>query len=588
MNPSKRWLWAALALVGACDLLDRRRAQDEQCLFNGDCEDPLVCAGRRCRAPCRTDRDCSGGWTCRPSGQTDRRVCLPPGDFGYCAYSADCDRPAVCQRNGVCGVQCRRDYDCQIYSAGSECRRTDHDPPLFLCTTNPDYTPVEDAGAPPDANLDAGDAMAFPDAPPVTDAPDASAPDASATPDAPDATTAPDAGIDAGGGDGGDAAVPTDTGGMYPCPYTTEPGVCTPGAPGCDIIDFSAGKDSVDVACAAFSDGHVRCWGWNLAGSFGNGSTLPQHCGRPSVVPGLRGVRALSTGNAFVCALTDTQVLCWGSNFQGNLGLGLMTGGRRSPTPQPTTLSSGSSYRLFTGMTNGCVIESGMFRVCWGANNQGQLGDGTTINREARATILMGGAPDAVALGETHSCLHYFDGSVLCMGDNTYGQLGNGAAGGSTSTPTLVASLSDVAEVGAGRYFTCARTNAGAVLCWGNNTGAELGNGSRGGRNPTPSPVLGLPGPVAEIAVGQLSSCARLQGSGEVYCWGSQSLGDPMSSSVAMTARRVPGLTGVRRLSGGSGFCAFLGGADLRCWGPSAGSGGMPPPILAAPTAVAW
>ncbi len=572
MRLSKRWALATLILAGGCELFERRRGQGDECLFNGDCEDTLVCAGRRCRAACRTDRDCEGGWRCQPSGQPERRVCLPPGDFGYCAYAADCDRPAVCQRNGVCGVQCRRDYDCEVYSAGSRCLPTDHDPPLSLCTTNPDYRPLgtgDDGGAGPDA----GDGGSPTDVLVVADASDAST--------TPDAITAPDAGTDAGS--------PVDAGGMFPCPYATEAGVCTPGTPGCDVVAFSAGKDSADVACAAFSDGHARCWGWNTGGSFGNGTTMPSSCARPSVVPGLRGVRALSTGNGFVCALTDTQVLCWGSNFRGNLGLGLLTGPRREPAPQPTTLTPGTTYRLFTGMTNGCVIEPGRPRVCWGANGQGQLGDGTTMDREARASILMGGAPDAVALGETHSCIYYSGGAVACAGDNSHGECGSGVSGTSTRTPTMVPGLSDVAEVGAGRYFTCARTTAGAVLCWGNNTGAELGNGSRGGTNSTPSPVQGLPGPAAEIAVGMLSSCARMQGTGEVYCWGAQSLGDPMMSGAAMTARRVPGLAGVLRLAGGSGFCAWLGGADLRCWGPNAGSGaGMTPPILDAPTPVAW
>ncbi|MFO0605126.1 MAG: hypothetical protein U0324_18235, partial [Polyangiales bacterium] len=73
---------AALALAASCVFLEGDTAGlGEECLFNGDCESPLVCAGRRCRAPCRDDRDCVNGWRCRGSGD-ERLVCLPPDDRG--------------------------------------------------------------------------------------------------------------------------------------------------------------------------------------------------------------------------------------------------------------------------------------------------------------------------------------------------------------------------------------------------------------------------------------------------------------------------------------------------------------------------
>ncbi|MFO0609387.1 MAG: hypothetical protein U0324_39850 [Polyangiales bacterium] len=133
---------AALALVAsllAC--AEPLGASGEDCLFNGDCASPLVCAGRRCRAPCRDDRDCVNGWRCRPAGQGSLRVCLPPAEHGYCVGVRDCDAPAVCGVTGVCGSQCLDAYDCALNGGVSRCAPTRQDPTVLLCTDNPLYQP---------------------------------------------------------------------------------------------------------------------------------------------------------------------------------------------------------------------------------------------------------------------------------------------------------------------------------------------------------------------------------------------------------------------------------------------------------------
>ncbi len=136
---SPRWtLLLSLALSCAAPLSDT----GEDCLFNGDCNAPLVCAARRCRAPCRDDRDCVKGWRCRPSGAGAQRVCLPPEEHGYCATQAECDAPSVCGPTGRCGSQCATAYDCRLYGGSAECRVTQQDATLMLCTDNPSYQPV--------------------------------------------------------------------------------------------------------------------------------------------------------------------------------------------------------------------------------------------------------------------------------------------------------------------------------------------------------------------------------------------------------------------------------------------------------------
>ena len=148
---------AALAASCLADLQDRGLQED--CLFNGDCAAPLVCAARRCRAPCRDDRDCTNGWRCLPGAPRTcgeqacpppaRRVCVEPGGPAVCFDDRDCDgAEQVCGNDGQCRFRClaAQHYDCQVrFGAGSRCE--DRGDGMSVCAA-----PTGDAGA--DAGAD--------------------------------------------------------------------------------------------------------------------------------------------------------------------------------------------------------------------------------------------------------------------------------------------------------------------------------------------------------------------------------------------------------------------------------------------------
>jgi hypothetical protein len=134
----------ALSLGGCLSAEAERRGLLAECTFNDECQSPLLCAARQCRAPCRTDRDCSNGWRCRSAGQDDKFVCYEPTrrDTG-CVRSSDCDPPLVCGPTRECIFQCRNDYDCRVaypYEPGARCIVVDS-----TCDAHPIY--VRDAGA---------------------------------------------------------------------------------------------------------------------------------------------------------------------------------------------------------------------------------------------------------------------------------------------------------------------------------------------------------------------------------------------------------------------------------------------------------
>ncbi|MBW7934163.1 MAG: hypothetical protein H3C62_11275 [Gemmatimonadaceae bacterium] len=188
------------------------------------------------------------------------------------------------------------------------------------------------------------------------------------------------------------------------------------------------------------------CWGANSSGQLGNrtfsiDSTIPQGI----VMTGLTQVwdtTSLVAGNAHTCALTRTgAAFCWGANGYGQLGAGLAA--VRSNAPVAVTLPAGVSgfTKLFAGEYHTCGIADTGVAYCWGRNNSGQLGDGTTAN--ASAPVAVGGGAltfRSLALGELHTCgvasasgggsgTQTGPGVIYCWGDNEYGQLGLGTTG---------------------------------------------------------------------------------------------------------------------------------------------------------------
>jgi alpha-tubulin suppressor-like RCC1 family protein len=266
-----------------------------------------------------------------------------------------------------------------------------------------------------------------------------------------------------------------------------------------------------------------------------------------------------------------------------------------SATPVPSALAG--------GLDHVCAVLSNGTVKCWGYNAQGQLGLGTSTGPDT----CVGGAAcsttpmevsgltgvTAIAAGPYHTCALLSGGTVVCWGDNQAGELGNGSTSGPdtcgsdpcSTSPVAVSGLTGVKAISArGSFTTCALLSTGTVECWGDNTSGELGIGSSTGPDmctlgpcsTVPVEVSGLTG-VTAISVGGVS-CAVLS-TGTLECWGSNEVGGlgngnplgpdtctgPIGCSTVPIA--VPGLTGVTAVSAGAATCALLSGGTVDCWG---------------------
>jgi len=369
-----------------------------------------------------------------------------------------------------------------------------------------------------------------------------------------------------------------------------------------NIVQITA---SYSHTCALTTEGGVKCWGANRSGQLGDGTQTDRVT--PVAVAGLsNGATAVVAGEGHSCALMNNGgVKCWGDNSYGELGDGTEEPYRITPV-DVVGLSIGATA-LATRGDHTCALMSNGGVKCWGYNDNGQLGDGTYINRTTPvdvvdlnsnivaifagydrtcgitvngAVVCWRGTPTAVAglssgiatmsINYGHTCVVTTGGGAKCWGANRYGQLGDGTTNSSSTLVDVVGLTSGVTSIAMGETYTCALLNNSSVKCWGENHNGKLGNGTTGLGSFTPVDVEGLSSDAIGLAGGQSHTCV-LKSSGRVFCWGSNSSGQ-LGDGTTGAARAAPiDVVGIN--SGATGLalgryhsCAVVNGV-AKCWG---------------------
>ena len=326
-----------------------------------------------------------------------------------------------------------------------------------------------------------------------------------------------------------------------------------------------ASSSSAYHTCAVTATRQAYCWGNNGTGQLGNGTVAPSTI--PAPVSDLSaGVRQVAVGAYHTCALTTAGgVLCWGHNFLGQLGDGNQP--YEEDVPVAVVGLSSGVVAIAAGIEHTCAVTTGGQVKCWGGNENGQLGNGSTQASPLPATVSGLTGVVAITAGFYHTCALTSAGVASCWGSNQSGQLGNGG-GANASLPTTIATLSGVIAIAAGGDHTCAVTNGGAASCWGWNGYGQLGTGTTTDAQ-VPTPVVGLASGTRYLTLGYSHSCAVMT-AGDMRCWGNNAYGQ-LGTGATDTHSTPVAVSGISQVvsaaAGNSHTCAATTAGALLCWG---------------------
>jgi len=260
--------------------------------------------------------------------------------------------------------------------------------------------------------------------------------------------------------------------------------------------------------------------------------------------------------------MSDGTVWAWGANNYGQLG----NGSTAASVPPVQVSNLSDVIAVSAGTSHSMAVKSDGTVWAWGLNTNGRLGDGTTTQRTAPVQVMNLTGVVSIAAGADHSMAVKSDGTVWAWGLNTYGRLGDGTTTQRTS-PVLVSNLTGVVSIAAGAYHSMAFKSDGTVWAWGLNTNGRLGDGTTTQRI-TPVQVKNFTGAVS-IAAGEAHSIA-LKSDGTVWAWGLNTngrLGDG-TTTQRTTPVQVSNLTGIIAVSAGSAHSmALQSDGTVWAWG---------------------
>ena len=294
----------------------------------------------------------------------------------------------------------------------------------------------------------------------------------------------------------------------------------------------------------------------------------------------------IGSGADHNCGLDDDgRAWCWGSNQFGQLGAAspdvcVMPGAAVLCAVGAIPIESKLRFvALAVGHYHGCGLTAEGAAYCWGLNDRGQLGDGSTLLRTGIVRVAGDVVFESLAAGGRSTCGVSVDDTLFCWGQGVF--LRDGTLAEATTTPTEVASEHDFEQVATSGFHTCGRTVIGSTYCWGLNRSGELGVQTVDETCGT-APCAAEPQEVVsaqrfvDLAVAQTFSCG-LAAEGVAYCWGKNDrgqLGDGTNADRFEPAPVSGGRTFSKLATGSDRACGVDAESGLLCWGRDGSSFG--------------
>ncbi|MGW0806554.1 RCC1 domain-containing protein [Nonomuraea sp. NPDC002799] len=341
------------------------------------------------------------------------------------------------------------------------------------------------------------------------------------------------------------------------------------------LVGAGVGTVSAAAVRGARAPGsEVLTWGRNQFGQLGNDSTEHSSVPVTALLPAGTAITQVSGGYGFSMALTSGgQVWAWGENPNGQLGDGTTNS---SPVPVQVALPAGSTVTaIAVGDDHTLALTSTGELLAWGYNDFGQVGDGTTTDRDAPVEVDLpnGTTIEAIGAGAGHSLAVTSDGRVLSWGYNNTGQLGIGNNDDS-AVPVEVPLPDDVTvtAVDGGSAHSLALTSTGQMWSWGWNNYGQLGNNSTAQSNVPVRVQLPDGTTVAAISGGHGWFSLAVESSGRLLAWGDNSYGQlgngTTTRSTVPIQAELPAGTAITAIAAGDDHVVALTSAGrVLTWG---------------------
>lgn len=336
------------------------------------------------------------------------------------------------------------------------------------------------------------------------------------------------------------------------------------------VAGFGASEVSTgaDHTCAITSANYAFCWGKGADGRLGTGNN--DRALIPIMVSGTRKYETISAANQHTCAISQGVGYCWGKGADGRLGRG-----NNSDSSTPVAVSGTQVFTKISAMSNHTCAVSNLDEIfCWGQGADGRLANNATTSESVPTKIqnpqgVVTIAWAMVSAGEQHTCALTTTNEAYCWGANGSGQIGDGTTDGRL-IPTAVdmSALNGVtfSWIGAGKDFSCGRSSAGALYCWGSNESGRLGINSDDASRNTPTLVAG-DHIFTTTSLGRDHICAATQV--DAYCWGESDNGrlggTDMDQKQPFMLPNAPAYIQMR--AGGGHSCGIAPDFFLECFG---------------------
>ncbi len=277
------------------------------------------------------------------------------------------------------------------------------------------------------------------------------------------------------------------------------------------------------------------------------------------------GFTALTAGFSFSCGVEwDGAAFCWGEGGFGQIGEG-----STSDRNLPTGVSGGHDLATISaGSEHACGVAVDGAAYCWGRGLNGRLGNDSTTDSAVPVKVSGTTVFEDVAAGGSHTCAIDVDGAAYCWGDGATGKLGSGN-NFSSSSPVAVSDGHTYQSITAGDEHTCALAVDGTVYCWGNGLYGRLGMPSGLGSS-VPFRVPGYQ--FVALAAGTAHTCG-ISTDGATYCWGFGTSGQ-LGNGATATGHEPVVVSGGHEFqsiaAGGHNTCGITTNGDTYCWGEGA------------------